>query len=339
MKLNNYGQLIIPITVLFLFTGSSDLFSQDRFEKTGSVGAQFLKIGIGARAIGMGGSFVAVANDISSLYWNPAGLARIENSTVIVSHNKWIADTDFEFIGYTGSLSQRSYIGFYFSYLKFGEIEQTTVNEPRGTGKIFSAYDYAIAGTFAYTLIENFSVGATFKYVQQKIWNLSASTVAFDVGALFNPGAKPISIGVSLSNFSPELKFSGSNLYDQAEIFQDADLVDIELRTTSFQLPLLFRFGAAYKMPLGNENDILLSIEGNHLTDSEQKVNIGGEYEIMDVLAVRSGYRYNDDEGKYSFGFGLKYPITKSIKGNFDYAYQTMGRLLNSHRISLLMEF
>ena len=336
-------QMKLHLLTLILFVLSSgvntNINAQGKFEKSGSAGGQFLKIGIGARAIGMGGSFVAVANDISALYWNPAGITRLENSTLIISHNKWIADTNFEFIGFATTINRNSAIGFYFSYLNFGEIEQTTVRNPRGTGVTFSAYDYAIAGTFSHTLIEDFSVGVTLKYIRETIWNLNASTMAFDVGALFNPGIKPITFGVSLSNFSPDLSYSGSNLYTESEYYDNSDPVDVELRTTPYPLPLIFRFGVAFELPQSEERSLVVSLEADHLTDSEQKLNFGAEYNFIKGMDWRSGYRFNDDEGEYSVGFGLRYPLSDSVEGIFDYAYQSMGRLLNSHRISIRVNF
>lgn len=323
------------LTLILLY---ASVFAQN-LEKTGSSGAQFLKIGIGARAMALGGSYVSIADDITSLYWNPAGIVRIENNAGFVGHNKWIGDSEFESIGFAHSFNQQSAIGVSINYLSFGEMEQTTVRQPDGNGKFFGAYDLAASLTYARMLVQNFSVGFSIKYIKEQIWDLSASTVAFDLGALFSPGFKPITLGVSLSNFSPDLEFKGENLYDEVGFVEGSDPVEITLRTTPYPLPLIFRFGAAYTFFNGEQRKFILSVEGNHLTDSEQKVNMGAEYYLSDAITLRSGYRFNDDEGEYSAGFGLRYPATESTTAQIDYAYSDLGRLLNSHRFTFTFEF
>ena len=323
------------LTLMVLYMG---VFAQN-LEKTGSSGAQFLKIGIGARATALGGSYVSMADDITSIYWNPAGIVRIENNAVFLGHNKWIGDSEFESVGFAHSFNKRNAIGVSINYLSFGEMEQTTVREPEGNGKFFSAYDLAVSLTYAQMLVQNFSVGFSVKYIKEQIWDLSASTVAFDLGALFSPGFRPISFGVSLSNFSPDLEFQGENLYEEVGFVEGSDPVEITLRTTPYPLPLIFRFGAAYTLFNGEQRKFTMSVEGNHLTDSEQKVNMGAEYYLSDAIILRSGYRLNDDEGKYSAGFGIRYPATESITAQIDYAYADLGRLLISHRFTFTFEF
>lgn len=326
------------VAIALIILCSSVAFSQN-LEKTGSSGAQFLKIGIGAKAIGMGGSFVAISDDITALYWNPAGISLLGQKTGMVSHNNWIADSDFEYLALVIPISSSNTIGFSVSYLNFGDIEQTTVREPQGNGRLFSSYDMAITTTFSRILVQDFSIGFSAKYVREQIWDLTASTVALDMGALFSPGFKPMTIGVSLSNFSPDMEFIGANLHEEVDLFDNADPVEIQIRSTPYPLPLIFRFGMAYDFYNGEEKSLTLSTEANHLTDSQQKLNFGAQYRLGDLIQLRGGYRVNDDEGNYSMGFGLEYPFTQSSFFRIDYAYYDLGRLLNSHRFSLTYEF
>ena len=119
-----FNSFFIVTVLLSLY--STVAFCQN-LEKTGSSGSQFLKIGIGAKAIGMGGSFVAISDDITALYWNPAGISLLQKKTGIVSHNNWIADSDFEYIALVIPLSSSNTIGISVSYLNFGELEQTKI--------------------------------------------------------------------------------------------------------------------------------------------------------------------------------------------------------------------
>ena len=310
-----------------------------QFEKTGNIGAQFLKIGVGARAAGMATSFVAVSNDITALYWNPAGIVWLENNAAIVSHNKWIADTNYEFIAYAHSFNQQNAIGFFMSYLSFGEIEQTTIRNPSGTGVKFFSYDLAVGGSYSRRLIEDFAIGVTGKYIREQIWDMASTTFAFDIGALFSPGFKPLHFGVSLSNFGKDAQFNGVNLDQNLDLFPDQDPIDVRFQTTPYPIPLIFRFGFAYDFFTGEEKLVTLSVEGRHLTDTEQKVNFGLEYHIFEGIALRTGFRANDDEGYYAAGFGINKSIGNAVNAQIDYAFQDVGRLLNSHRLSLIFEF
>src|SRR5438445_6968526 len=102
--------------------------------KVGTTAAKFLSIPVGARAVGMGGAFVAVADDASSLYWNPAGIARLSQSEAIFHHANWIADMNFNFGGVAVPIEGLGTVGISFTSLTMDEMERTTVDQPEGTG-------------------------------------------------------------------------------------------------------------------------------------------------------------------------------------------------------------
>ena len=146
--------------------------------------AAFLEIGAGARSLGMGGAFVSVANDASSMYWNPAGLSFHDTKEVYFNHANWIADISFDYFGITIPLNNKSVLGFNLTSVTMDEMEVTRYGN-ENTGETFAAADYAIGSSYALDLTDRFSVGINGKYVQQSIANSHAKGIAIDIGTLF----------------------------------------------------------------------------------------------------------------------------------------------------------
>ena len=163
--------------LIIIMALSVSLFGQ---AKTGSTAAPFLNIGIGPRAIAMGGAFIATADDVSSLYWNPAGAARMNKSGALFSHSKWFADINYNWAGSVINLGDAGVFGVSVTNLDYGDMELTTLSEYEGTGGTFTANDMAIAITYAKNLTDRFSIGGNVKYISQNIWNSAASALAVD---------------------------------------------------------------------------------------------------------------------------------------------------------------
>ena len=180
--LNMKQFLLVLVCLLVLNTWSDNLRAQGNSNKSGTTAAQFLKIGVGARAMGMGGSFVAHADDIYSLYWNPAGLTKVEAVTISAVQTQWFADISHNFFGFVLPVDGSSAIGAQVITLNMDEIEITTIDDPHGTNEFYDASDLAIGLSYAKRLTNYFALGVTGKYIQQKIYNESASTFAFDIG-------------------------------------------------------------------------------------------------------------------------------------------------------------
>jgi long-subunit fatty acid transport protein len=125
--------------------------------KVGSTAASFLNIGVGPRAISMGSAFIATANDASALYWNPAGISRINESGAMFSHSEWFADINYNWAGVFINVGSAGTIGLSMNYLNYGEIEVTTNKAQDGTGEMFSPNDMTIGLTYAYNITDRFS--------------------------------------------------------------------------------------------------------------------------------------------------------------------------------------
>jgi long-subunit fatty acid transport protein len=330
------------IILVYLFSFGC-LFAQS---KVGSTAAPFLNVAIGARPISMGGAFSATANDVSALYWNPAGVSRIEGNEALFSYSNWFADISYNWSGAAINMGDMGTLGLSVTYLDYGEMEVTTLSEPDGTGQMFDATDLAMALSYAYNLTDRFSVGGSAKYVQQRIWNSSASTVAFDLGVLYYSDIMGIRIGASISNFGNEISLSGKDLLVQHDIDQQIDGNNDEilatLNTDGYPLPLLFRIGLAADLINIEDHIFTIGIDALHPNDNDESLNVGAEYVLYDLLALRGGYKSlfldNSEEG-LTFGIGIKYTFAPGLGFYFDYAYQDFGILDNTQHFALGLRF
>lgn len=314
--------------------------------KVGSTAAPFLNIGIGGKAISMGGAFVATANDVSSLYWNPAGSARLETNEAMFTHSMWFADIDYNWAGAALKLGNMGSLGISVTYLDYGSMEVTTLAEQDGTGQMFDAKDLSLALTYAYNLTDRFSVGGSAKYIQQKIWNSSASTMAFDLGILYYSDIFGLRIGATISNFGADLSLDGKDLLVQHDIDNQIngnnDQILANLRTDEYPLPLLFRIGIAADLINIQDHLISIGVDAMHPNDNDESLNVGLEYRLYDLISLRGGYKSllldNAEEG-LTIGVGLNYSFAPNLGFYFDYAYQDFGILDNTQQFTLGLKF
>ncbi len=316
--------------------------------KTGTVAATFLEIPVGAAAVGMGGAFVSVANDVTSLYWNPAGAASLQGTEALAAHMTWIADTRYEFAGVVIPLGEVGALGFSLTSLTMDDMMVRTVEQPDGTGEFFSAGDLAAGITYARPLSDRFAIGFTAKYIQETIWHESAHAFALDVGTTFRTdlfGGLPI--GATLSNFGTTMQMSGRDTRTFIQVdptkMGSNDQIPTAIEMNSWELPLSFQIGLSTTAMKTDDLRWTIAADAVHPNDNNESMNVGTEFSYLDVLMLRGGYHslfLKDAEGGLSLGIGLS---TNTLFGTmlirFDYAYRNMGRLDNVHVLSLGVRF
>ncbi|MCF6270260.1 MAG: PorV/PorQ family protein [Melioribacteraceae bacterium] len=319
-------------TILIIITFASLVLGQE-FSKTGTSAAQFLKIPVGARAASLGNSFAAIVNDATSLYWNPSGIASLGKIDFNFTHTQWIAGLNHNFFGAVIPIDDMSAAGFGVISLDYGSTEITTIDKPKGTGAFYEASDLSFWFSYARFLLEDVSVGISVKYISQKIWNVSASSIAIDLGALLYTGFYDLKLGLSFQNFGLDMQLDGSDLirpYDPDIQNSSNLLVDSKLTTGSNSLPVYFSGSLAISLigdnaPISSLNSsLIITANGIHLSDNPEHYSLGMEYGFMRTLYFRGGYIFNSDEANYSFGVGLNMNagVTSFI---FDYAYSDYG--------------
>ncbi len=312
--------------------------------KVGTTAAQFLKIGVGCRAEAMGGAFVATADDASALYWNPAGICRIQNNEAFFMHAEWLAQTKFDYVGAIFGIGDYAKVGLSLTSLSMDDEKVRTVFEPNGTGEYFQAGDFAMALTFGRNLTDRFSFGITMKYIQQKIWKTTSSAFAFDVGTLFDTQLKGLRIGMSMSNFGSKMQMTGDNLLMFVDLDPtvpgETDRVKANLQTEKWDMPLNFRLGLAYDIISNNYHYLAAELDAVHPNDLDEYLNIGAEYGFLYSFPVfiRGGYHKlgaSENQGGFAFGAGTKVKIGTYVELKLDYSYTDWGILDEVQRFSL----
>jgi hypothetical protein len=312
----------------------------------GTTAASFLKIGVGARALGMGEAYATQAEDITGLYWNAAGLARLNRIQILLNHFDYIHDLYYDFGGVAVPLGSLGTFGFFIQYLGMPDIERTTVEFPEGNGEQVSANSIAAGISYARALTDRFAIGGSVKYVQEKIWNCQASVMAFDVGLMYRTFFKNIKIGMAITNFGSDMQMTGRDLLVQHDITElyagNSETNNAHLDTDQFPLPILFRVGFSANIAedfLGlSKYDWVVAVDAIHPNDDHESVNVGSELQILNLVALRAGYRHlylEDREGGPTFGFGLHFNMGNTSI-NFDYANIDYGRLDKHNKFSLI---
>ncbi len=283
----------------------------------GSSAAAFLKIGVGARAVGMGEAQAAAAEGPEALYWNPAGLAVNSRRAVSFTHNEWLEDVRYEYLGLSYPLFNLGSIGFSAGRVGMGKLIGRD-EDGNYTGE-FGASDMVLSLGYARRLFNFLAVGAAAEYISSKIENESASAFAGSVGAVGELPLPGLAVGVSASNIGGEMKF-----IDKGD-----------------PLPLALRGGVAYLLPFGGEsNDLTVAVDAVKFNDRDDvMVNTGVEYWFMKTIAARAGYKGNYDEDGLTGGLGFKYSPTANLGLLADYAYADMGLFGATHRITVGMQF
>ncbi len=322
----------------------SSLIHAQNLTKSGTTAAQFLKIGVGPRALGMGGAFVATSDDISATYWNPAGLTNIISNEAFFEHTTWFAEIKHDYAAAASYLDGFGTVGAFVSVLSMDEMLVRTVDKPEGTGEYFEAGGIAVGISFARNLTDAFSIGFNAKYVREYIWHESAQGIAFDIGTLYKiPIFNEFRIGASISNFGTKMKLDGRDILEVMQVGPGTgNQIHTKIELDEYDMPLVFRVGVAADFIKNDVSRLTVALDATHPNDHTEYLNAGAEYGWNDIIFVRAGYTSifeKDTEKGLSLGFGLKYGLLGTIKLKVDYAYQDLGRLTDVHYFSFGINF
>ena len=285
----------------------------DIHENAGTRAMTFLKIGVGAEAIGMGEAQVAATDDLYASYWNPAGLAKLQKPQLALMHNEWFAGINHEFVGIALPVGNIGTLGLSSSFLSFGDLQGRDSEGNETT--IFRPYDLAVILSYARNFGSAIAFGANAKFLREQIADETGTGTAFDFGVLYTFSQMPLSLGFNAQHLGPRVTF-------------------IE---EAFGLPVTFRLGAAYRLL----NDAL-TLTGDIIrpSDNDIAIAVGAGWTIANILQLRTGYNYQiggNDLGAISGltgGFGLTLR-----QFQVDYALAPFGVLGLTHRFSLVANF
>ena len=298
-----------------LLTFSAASFAAFAADDKGTSTGQFLKLGAGARAEGLGEAYSAAADDASAVYWNPAALSQVGDVSATFMHAALLADISYEYLGYGQRLGNSGVLGLGVQYLSmpvFHETDQSGFE----TGAGFSPGDMGVTLAYSFPLGEKYSAGVSGKYIRSKI-DKTASTFASDLGILARPFGNDLRLSFVVQNLGGSLKFE-----------QKSD-----------PLPLNVKAGGS--LPVAK--DWLVNLDVNFPRDNRVYAALGTEYRLKydedSGFAGRLGFntRTLGDIGGFSgisAGAGIDH---KQFR--LDYAFLPFGALGMTHRISVTVGF
>lgn len=333
--------------VLLLLALGSSLAQAGSGNRTGTNGASELLIPVGTRFIAMGGAGIATAKGVEALFWNPAGAARMENSVgVYVSHMNYIADIGVDYGAISANIEGFGVLSLALKSLAIGDIPVTTTQNPDGTGQQFTPQFFTLGFTYSRQLSERVAVGLTTNLISERMGEVSATGVGFNVGVVYdNLGSvEGLSMGVAVKNIGTQMTFSGSGLLQQATVEgQNRPPQFYQVQAASFELPSSIEFGMGYRRSFAGDNSLLISGSFQSQNFSDDEYLVGAEYAYQDLFFVRGGYNFaqrGSSDRQYlwgpTFGAGI-HSAVGSIDLTFDYAYRSTEVFSNTHVFSVML--
>ena len=305
-------------------------------QKLAQTGMKFLNVGTDPRAEGLGEAFTSIEGNSSAMFYNPAGMARLEKfASVMLGSTEWIADIRHNFLSVALAPMEGRYgvIGISMQSVNYGNVYETVRDgDPNGLGYrdlgVFQPTAFMLGVGYARALSEKFSVGGGIKFVSQDLGYAvvdlqgteaanKTSVVAFDFGIIYRTGFKSLNFGMSVRNFSKEVKYVSEG----------------------FQLPLTFKVGVsmnAFDFAPFEHSDhaFLVSIDAEHPRDYPEQFRFGAEYTFMKILSLRIGYVNPSDEYGLEYGVGVREAVA-GVGLGVDYSYTPFGIFGNVNRFSL----
>ncbi len=306
-------------------------------ERVATNAGTFLKIGVGAKAVGFAEAFTAVADDATTVFWNPAGLTNLPGREIHFSHTSWIADIDYEYVAYAQPLPWLGGMnaGFHIGTLRTDMME-TTEYDPYGTGREFTYSDLFVGFAAARRFTDKLSIGIGAKYIRENygaaIGGPVVNTWSADFGTYYKIGFREAVFAVTLLNFGPDWKPSGSFVeFEGGATGQEREF-------EHFAPPTSFK--AALSGALLHRNSVrwIGVIEMHRPPDNSESFKVATEAVYRNALALRTGYNLNADELKWSGGIGV-YFLAGGMRDRIDYAFTYSEFLGRIDRISLGVNF
>lgn len=283
------------------------------FSTAGSAGFQSLKIGMGAREIALGEAAAALTNDANAVFWNVGALPLIEGPQAAFTHVDWLAGSSADGVVVAAPIGPYA-VGLSVMHFGIESFEETTVLNPDGTGRTVGAGDLTVGLAAARRFTDRLTIGVQAKYVRETLDQDAFSNVLFDVGTVYYTGFRDLRLAFTLQHFGP----------------------DVQGLRQDFRTPLLFRVAVADELVATENVRVSSAVELVHPTDNNEWVNGGIETVLLDVLALRAGYRFGVEEGRFSLGAGVEPPSIGGLRVRADYAYSSYGDVFGpTHRFTV----
>ncbi|HVO73669.1 MAG TPA: PorV/PorQ family protein [Ignavibacteriaceae bacterium] len=323
--------------ILIIGSTASITFCQTKWAQTGF---NFLNVSSDAKSGAMGDAVNSLSGYSGALFHNPATMAEMPSFfSSTFSINNWIADIKYLQLSAIFSPFNGDYgvLGFSLQSIDYGDVLGTmNWNNEKGyidTG-ILNPSALAIGIGYAKMISDRFGVGGQVKFAYQELGKSTISSVdnnsyqtkrnladavAFDFGTIFKTGVQSLAFGMSVRNFSKEIKFEQEG----------------------FQLPLIFTIGISANLfdfveIKGPEQSFILSVDATHPRSHPEQVKVGAEYSFLKIISLRGGYITGDSEDDVTFGLGISSSGMGISALNFeiDYSYTPFGVFDNVQRFT-----
>jgi hypothetical protein len=293
--------------------------------KVGQAGAQFLDMGVSARAVSMGQAFAAVSDDATAVLYNPAGLTQLDSREVMFTHMEYVADITYNFVALAYPLySLGGTLGIGIYALDAGDMKVTSYERPTGyvdpiTGDwyTFGAQDHALSISYARSLTDHFSIGVTWKVIDELYEEYRATGWAADIGTTYDTGYRGIKMSMVIANFGPEMRFISDE----------------------YPLPINFKFGGSANVIEGLNHRGTFAVEGSHPSDNYEQYTAGFEYSYDETYSIRAGQNFGKDSAAgFAVGGGINLALS-DYGLSIDYGYHDYGVLKESHLFTVGFKF
>jgi hypothetical protein len=333
--------IITPLILIALLVCAGSVLASG--SKLGTAGGIQLTIPMGAQNVGVGGSNIANVSGSEAMYWNPAGLAKIQQGEVSFNYLNYFADMKISHFALATNIGSLGVVGFTLQAMDIGDIGVTTIANPEGTGEVVTPNFLTMNGTFSKAFTDRINFGMNAKMIMEKVGDMSAKAFAFDFGLQYQ---SPIGVdfGVVMRNFGTRIKYDGTGIeFNSAIPWADPNATTrkTKLDMSGSELPASLSMGLAYLYKLNEVHTF--NVSGSYTSNSYglEILNAGLEYGIKNMFFVRAGYNapiypstYPESAKEYQYGLSLGFGAHilfggKTIK--FDYGFRDMDQFSAQH--------
>lgn len=353
-------RLIIGAVLLLGVVEQAQAGSSNRI---GTAGAQELRIPVSARSVALGGANIADATGTEAFYLNPAGAALTEGTEVMFTHLDYIAGMAVNYAAVVSNFGRFGNLGLSGKVLDIGDIEETTVDQPEGTGQVFSPTFSVFAVHYARQMTDRVIVGGSIQYVNERVLRETATGLAFDLGFQYIAQWRGLQLGLVIKNLGPAMRFDGPDFgLNLRPPDQDPQSTNRTLRTqsASFELPSSMNLSAVMDLWDRNQHRVTTMAVFQSNNFSEDEYRVGSEYSFRDHYFLRAGFVTNSQEirswwgrniskpdvqqeGQYLFGgalgAGLVVNLGTATRLYLDYTYMLAQDFFNPQFLTLKVAF
>lgn len=281
--------------------------------RPGSVGAEFIRVPVSARAAGMGGAYIAVTDGADAMYYNPAALVWTDkNTNFFANHTSYLAEINHEYFSVTRQSGNNGY-GMAITALYTDLMEETTPQQPGGTGRQFYVANYRGSFGYARKMTQKVSLGVKASVMHMRLFEgIDEQSVGFDIAADYHANFRDFRFAMKIANLGSEVKFVNE----------------------SYPLPIKFEFGASMNAIEMENHQLKFSGSAFKPNDGDPRGQAGLEYAFNNLLYLRGGYKIDHDTEDYTAGMGLNMDVSGYVM-QFNYGYSNFGDLGKVHRFGV----